>query len=117
MSPDEGIEEIRALHLGWGFEDVGYHFVIDNTGRVWEGRPVDQQGAHVKGDNVDSIGVCLCGNFEEEKPLESQIKALTQLILDLCERFGKLKVLGHREFPESDTLCPGRYLAELLPGL
>lgn len=114
---DKGIDEIRKLHLARGFEDVGYHFVIDNNGKIWKGRPIEKEGAHVKGDNVDSIGVCVCGNFEIEEPLPSQVKALEKLILTLCKKLGKLEILGHRDFSQSDTVCPGHHLYQFLPKL
>ena len=114
---DKSLSEIRKLHLARGFEDVGYHFIIDGKGEILQGRPIEEMGAHVKRDNVESVGICVCGNFEEEQPLLSQIDALGKLISSLCQRFGKLQILGHRDYSESDTLCPGRYLYQLLPEL
>jgi len=113
----KSLPEIRELHLARGFKDIGYHFIIDGEGRILEGRQLEEEGAHVKGDNVDSIGICVCGNFEEEQPFPSQIEALEKLISSLCERFERLQILGHRDYPEADTLCPGHYLYQLLPEL
>ncbi len=114
---DKSLSEIRKLHLARGFEDVGYHFIIDSKGEILQGRSVEETGAHVKRDNIESIGICVCGNFEEEQPLPSQLEALEKLTSSLYKRFGKLQVLGHRDYSESDTLCPGRYLYQLLPEL
>lgn len=114
---NKGIEEIRRLHIARGFEDIGYHFVIDCNGKIWEGRLIDEEGAHVKSNNVESVGICVCGNFEEEEPHPSQVEALEELIASLGKELGKLQILGHRDYPESDTVCPGRYLYRLLPRL
>lgn len=114
---DAGVDIIRKLHIKRGFDDIGYHFVIEKDGKVRNGRKVEIQGAHVKKDNVDSIGICVCGNFEIRKPNRLQIKALKLLICKLCKKFGELKILGHKDFILANTLCPGRYLYELLPVL
>ena len=47
-----------------GTRDIGYHFVIQRNGEVDEGRPIEQTGAHVKGHNHDSIGICYIGGVE-----------------------------------------------------
>ena len=114
---DKGIDEIRELHIGRGFDDIGYHFVIDQSGKVWTGRPIDKEGANVKGDNKESIGICVCGNCDEKSPLKSQIEALEKLVLELCKKWGKLEILGHRDYSNSDTQCPGNYLYSILPEL
>ncbi len=42
---------------------VGYHFIIDTDGTVETGRQVGETGAHVKGHNLHSIGICLAGGI------------------------------------------------------
>ncbi|MFA5032376.1 MAG: peptidoglycan recognition family protein [bacterium] len=117
LSPDTGLEAIRELHIQRGFDDVGYHFVIEKNGDIRKGRDINTQGAHVKGDNTESIGICVCGNFEETYPTTIQIKTLVILIKKLFREFGELQVLGHKDFPLADTLCPGQHLYELLPDI
>ena len=63
-TPDD--EELRAidiqrLHLGFGWDGIGYHYVIGRDGRCEAGRPEYWQGAHVKGINNQSLGVRLIG--------------------------------------------------------
>src|ERR1043165_3250624 len=65
------IEQIRRAHVNhqpdpWA--DIGYHYIIDPQGRVWEGRPVRFQGAHVKDQNENNLGVLVLGNFEVQRP-------------------------------------------------
>jgi hypothetical protein len=59
------IRDIQTVHMrdeGWG--DIGYHFLIDPTGRIWQGRLLEWQGAHASGaNNIGNIGICLLGNF------------------------------------------------------
>lgn len=117
FSKNKGLTAIRKFHIARGFDDVGYHFIIESDGKIKTGRKIELQGAHVKGDNVDSIGICVCGNFETNNPNKCQIEALKTLIKKLYKKFGKLKILGHKDFPESDTLCPGKFLYKLLPTL
>jgi N-acetylmuramoyl-L-alanine amidase len=117
LSPDVGLEAIRKLHIQRGFDDVGYHFVIEENGEIRKGRNINTQGAHVKGDNIESIGICICGNFEETSPNKIQINALLSLLKKLFRKFGELQVLGHKDFSLADTLCPGKHLYELLPAI
>ena len=64
---DIGVEWCRKVHLRKGWKDVGYHFVIRLDGKVEEGRPIEMSGAHTKGHNWDSIGVCYAGGVEAER--------------------------------------------------
>lgn len=53
--------QIREWHLERGFSDIGYHYVIGLNGEVRPGRPESVVGAHCKGHNTRSIGVCYVG--------------------------------------------------------
>lgn len=111
---DIGVEEIRKWHLERGFSDIGYHFVIRRDGTVALGRPVELAGAHCKGHNSRSIGICLVGgtdkytgkvisscNFTEE-----QWNSLESLVEDLLEEYPSIRsVHGHNEFAAKDCPC------------
>ena len=62
------LETINKWHKARGFLDkasgisCGYHFLVQPSGRVDSGRPISSVGAHVRGYNKDSIGVCIIGN-------------------------------------------------------
>jgi N-acetylmuramoyl-L-alanine amidase len=58
---DIGEKEIRAWHIERGWSDIGYNVTIRRNGRVEIGRPLEHIGAHVKGHNSDSLGICLVG--------------------------------------------------------
>jgi hypothetical protein len=103
------IKDIQTVHMrdrGWG--DIGYHFLIDPTGRVWQGRTLDWQGAHAQGsNNVANIGICLLGDFNQERPDPRALTALEDLVDALCERhrIPRSRIYGHQKF--AATECPG----------
>jgi hypothetical protein len=112
----EAVREIQKAHMdgrSTHYGDIGYHFVIDPYGRVIEGRDLGYQGAHASGDNnIQNIGICLIGNFEEEEPTTAALDALRRQIETLRRKFGipKGEVLGHKELRATE--CPGRHLME-----
>lgn len=114
----DGPYEIQQLHLKYqGFADIGYHFVIDAGGCLYEGRSLRVRGAHTGGFNTGTVGVVLLGNFETAQPTPAQLSILTQLICWLKERYPITHLAGHRDFQPGKTVCPGRQLAALLPAL
>ena len=60
------VAEIRKWHLARGFSDIGYHFYIDLYGEIHKGRDISKIGAHCKGHNRNSIGICYCGGVEAD---------------------------------------------------
>ena len=113
----------QSSHQGErGWADIGYHFVIDGAGRVWEGRSLRYQGAHAGSPRANrrNIGVCLMGNFDSSAPGWKQKKALESLLGWLSREHGieADRIQGHDEvrqmFTGSGTSCPGRYLASYL---
>ena len=81
------IEQIRKLHRNRGWGDIGYHFVVDRAGRVWEARPIKYQGAHVKDYNFANIVVLVLGNFDEQLTTGAQLKALRRHLHALMRRY------------------------------
>lgn len=109
---DFDVEDIRRWHRQRGWMDVGYHFVIKRDGEVQRGRPHDVPGAHARGFNEVSLGVCLIGGVESDgKTSESnytafQWKALETLVNDLKKLHPDATVLGHRDLPNVNKDCP-----------
>lgn len=104
------LRTIRKGHVGRGWNDIGYHFAIDGRGRIWQCRPLQFQGAHVKGENPRNLGILMMGNFEEQKPTRNQVKALDDALTKFCA-FYKVpgrRIYGHRELGQ--TACPGKNL-------
>lgn len=100
----DSVEVIREWHLQRGFSDIGYHYVITKDGMVHKGRHDSEIGAHVKGHNANSIGICLAGRHEFTA---KQFTSLGHLCQKLCYDFGlgKTDILGHTELDPHKT-CP-----------
>jgi len=104
------IEAIRRAHLRRGWADIGYHYVIDPMGRVWQARPRSLQGAHVKYNNEQNLGVMVLGNFMEQRPTLRATAALDRFVASNMRFFGVPldRVYTHREL--RPTACPGTHL-------
>ena len=103
------VETITRWHKQRGFKTIGYHFFIDRSGTIHAGRPLEQQGAHCKGQNARSIGICYEGGLDKYGvPLDTrtimQRIAMKELVAQLQERFTEATVHGHREF--ANKACP-----------
>jgi N-acetyl-anhydromuramyl-L-alanine amidase AmpD len=102
-SADIGRKEIDRWHRQRGFLCIGYHYVIRRDGRVEEGRPEEQAGAHVEGHNRDSIGICMVGGLAEDgKTPEdnftpAQYVSLEAVLRGLRGRYAQADILGHRD--------------------
>jgi N-acetylmuramoyl-L-alanine amidase len=112
------VEQITKMHQARGFTDIGYHFVILWNGKVAKGRDIEKIGAHAKGHNVGSIGVCVTG--DNTKPdlfwTEEQISCLRATVQTLCILFPEAEIYGHRDLPGAATECPGLNVKDLLSG-
>lgn len=110
-SADIGVAEIRRWHRRRGWLDVGYHFVVRRDGTLETGRPVWAAGAHARGVNRRSIGLCLVGGATASLAPEnnftvSQFDTLARLLRDLRRRYPRAEVLGHRDLPRAAKACP-----------
>ena len=137
-----GMYWYHTQSLGWN--DIGYNFLIDRFGRLWEGRrggwvTHPTRGAHTLGFNWDSTGVALIGNFEKKAPTKAALTTLVHfaawkldyhrmkpsgwvtVISEGSDRYPKgtyarLPVIdGHRH--TNETACPGKYLFAKLPDI
>lgn len=114
-------DEIDRWHRERWPNGFGYHYLIDRDGSVAKGRPIEVVGAHAKGHNVNSIGVCLVGGFGSnagDKFLDhfttEQEDALLQLLSGLEDRFPGVVIRGHNEV--AAKACPGFNVREWLDG-
>ena len=108
-------------HRGRGWDELGYHFVIDNgnggpDGQVEVGSRWRSQkwGAHCRTPgneyNLYGIGICLVGDFSESIPSEAQLASLRRLVSHLSSTYDipPYNVIGHCDAPGASTECPGR---------
>lgn len=109
---------IDQWHKARGWDGIGYHYVITNgrrtshstyratdDGIIETGRPLDKNGAHCRGHNRDSIGVCLIGSHHYSG--RQLYEALPSLLTALMNEYGLtyFDVYGHNEFSSTKT-CP-----------
>ena len=120
-----------------GWDDIGYNWLIDGEGVIYEGRGSGTQGAHFSCMNNQTTGMCMIGNFENSTPTPVSISSLEDLIAwEACDKnilpgessnhitSGALlnHISGHRDgndIPNSctNTVCPGENLYPLLSGI
>lgn len=103
------VETVRGWHIARGFRDIGYHYLIGVDGSVSVGRPEELPGAHAKGFNAYSIGVCLVGGVggpDKHNPglyTMAQWDSLRIAVGDLLARYPAARVVGHRDLsPDLD---------------
>ena len=139
--PAATLRGIYDLHLAEGFNDVGYNFLIDAGGTIYEGRwtrtfdagepPSERDlpglgtvGAHVEGHNVGTAGVALMGTFTGTGPTQAAVNALVGLLAWMADSYGldplastggEPVIAGHRD--ANNTNCPGDVLYGQLPGI
>ena len=136
------VRAIQTYHVkGNGWNDIGYNFLVDKYGRVFEGRygGIEQNvvGAHAEGFNTGSVGIALLGTYGSAKPSAKAFDAIAALVawrLDVAHvdplarlswvsggnaRFPSgtavplAAVSGHRD--TGPTTCPGNALYAQLP--
>ena len=98
-------------HVKKPWRDIGYHFgieLINDSYEILVGRMPNVQGAHCRGHNKDSIGVCFVGNYDLTTPSEEMIDKGVQLVSWLCEiyKISSYEIFGHCNL--ANKTCPGK---------
>lgn len=104
-TPNDGqftAADIHDWHKERGWDGIGYHAVIRRDGTREAGRPPYWPGAHVRGHNHESLGVCLIGR-DEFTP--AQMLALAELLREWSRAHPEAEVVGHRDL-DSHKTCP-----------
>jgi len=148
-SASEAAGQVRAVYAfhtrGNGWSDIGYNFLVDKFGRIYEGRAggmdLPVRGAHAGGYNVDTFGVSAIGNYDVARAPAVMTRAISRVLawkLSLHNRdaygttaltsqgggtsrlpAGETRdfpvIMGHRDVGQ--TTCPGRYLMARLPAI
>lgn len=127
--PEASVRAIYYYHAvsrGWG--DIGYNYVIDQNGRVYEGRYGGDGvvAGHAYGYNTGSLGIALLGNYQSNEIPAPMVKSLTGLIYEKAE-LNKIdpdasglfrgevlpNIIGHRDV--GSTVCPGANAYDYIP--
>ena len=100
---------IDRWHRERGWLKIGYHYVINRDGSIESGRDMEAIGAHAKGHNANSIGVCLVGGLSEDGEPEDnftdiQWKSLGLVVDGLKAEYPEAEVIGHNSI--SNKSCP-----------
>ena len=95
--------DIHQMHLGFGWNGIGYHKVILRNGDIENGRPEYWVGAHVKGKNFISLGVCLIGKNNFTK---NQFNSLEKILKLWKKEYPFSVIQGHRDTKSSKKTCP-----------
>ena len=104
------VAEIRKWHLARGFSDIGYHFYIDLYGEIHKGRDIRKIGAHCKGHNRNSIGICYCGGVEadgktpKDTRYDCQKESLIAVLRTLKAMYPNAVIHSHNDF--ANKACP-----------
>jgi N-acetylmuramoyl-L-alanine amidase len=105
------VETIRKWHVeGRGWSDIGYHFYIDLQGEIFKGRDIAKIGAHCKGQNRNSIGICYCGGVEsdgktpKDTRLDCQKDSLLAVLRTLKAMYPDATIHSHRDYARK--ACP-----------
>ena len=106
---NQDVETIHNFHFNTnGWLAIGYHFYIMQGGEIYEGRPLNKRGAHIRGENHRSIGVCVAGNFDVQdiiKDFPEQYQSLVKLLRWLKSEYPHANIKPHTHF--SGKTCPG----------
>jgi len=110
---DFGVEDVRRWHTSppRNWSDIGYHYLVTLSGSIQTGRPLLKRGAHARGYNSSSVGVCYVGGLDgnmrpKDTRTEAQKLALTKIIFQLKNQYPDAKVVGHRDLPKVKKACP-----------
>ena len=89
-----------------GWPGIGYHYVIQKDGTIYQTNELDTISFHVSGHNTRSIGICLTGHYDQQAVPEIQLQQCGKLIASLRSMLPKeIEISGHRDF--STKSCPG----------
>lgn len=106
---DLTVEDIHAMHLARGWSGIGYHGIIDRSGELHKGRPLEYQGAGVRGHNDGAWHLALNGSGMFTR---AQWETLRHTVTALAEMHYPLTIKGHNDLAE--TLCPGFEVSDWL---
>lgn len=102
-------KQVDEWHKNNGWSGIGYHFFVRKDGSIYRGRPLWAVGAHVSGKNESSVGICVEGDYSEEKTMpRAQMLSVAELLSYIkAFHYPNAQIVRHKDIGASD--CPGRY--------
>lgn len=115
-----GARQTQNYHMDTkGWNDLGYSFLVDDDGTVYEGRGAGVLGAHTEGDNDESHAIACMGDFTRRDPSQRMLDSIVDLAVHGHQAgWWPARITGgHRDAPGAQTACPGDRLHLLIPDL
>lgn len=105
----ETIEGFAKGHINKGWQGLGYHYVVPPKDDVYKTGFASESRWSVGGNNSYTISIMLIGSFDKETISEEQYQKALELTRLLMQAYNvpKEHVMGHNEYPNQATLCPG----------
>lgn len=121
--PAARVRQMQNYHMdsnGWC--DIGYHFIISQSGKIYQGRDDERRtGAHVGGQNTGNVGISFIGDYTSDQPPQAQVDAAVRLLSWIKQTYNipwtRDNVKGHRQWPGQSTSCPGDNLLDKIDGM
>jgi hypothetical protein len=104
------VDHIARYHVeNKDWPGIGYHYYVTPDGTIYQTQPLEVASWHVSHHNDTSLGICVAGNFTYVPPPQAQVEVTARLMAWLVQELAirEQNILGHKEFPDNDTSCPG----------
>ncbi len=120
--PAARMRGMQTEHKNLGWCDIGYHFVVSQSGNIYQGRSMSSRtGAHAYNYNSNNVGISLIGNYNVDSPPQVQLDSAAQIMEWVHDEHGvalnRNVIKGHQEWPYQSTSCPGTNLLNQLEDL
>ncbi|MBA2661507.1 MAG: N-acetylmuramoyl-L-alanine amidase [Bradymonadaceae bacterium] len=115
------MRQMQAYHIdSQGWCDIGYHFVVAKSGKIYQGRSNELRlGSHTGGQNTGNIGINLIGDFTTQTPSDTQLNGAARIVRWVHQKYNipltTSAVKGHGQWPGQSTSCPGGNLLRRIP--
>ena len=121
----DGETYLRHRGRQMGLLEVGYHILIERSGKLVTSRPIHTMGSHTPGFNDESVGICLLGGATpegepEDNFTDAQRDVLRRTLNDLLAKWPEAKVVGHTElarYRKRKLRCPSLNMDDLRASL
>ena len=120
--PAARMRGMQQAHFNRGWCDIGYHFVVSQSGQIYQGRAHSTDiGAHTGGDNTNNLGISMIGDYDVATPPQVQLEATADIMHWAHQEHGialnSSTVKGHGQRPGQGTSCPGANVVNQLDDL
>lgn len=108
-------ESFANYHISKGWPGIGYHYVINKEGTIYQTNRIDTISYNVGPENPRVVSICVIGNYDNKLLSFTQKESILDLVNLLRVLLGNKPVKGHKEFKATD--CPGKDIMEFIKTL